>query len=174
MSGHIWETVATTGLVQPAGIAISGDHLLVSDHANGDIVVYDITEGSGFPVVGTIQTNSPGIMGIEVGPDGHLWFVNATTHQLVRIDADENVGIAHALSTPLSVFPNPVNDRLFISDTAGLHPNAMVNVIDATGRIALTNSIALLRDGIDISGLAPGAYTVSMTGRKAASVVIAR
>lgn len=174
MSGHIWETVATTGLVQPAGIAISGDHLLVSDHANGDIVVYDITEGSGFPVVGTIQTNSPGIMGIEVGPDGHLWFVNATTHQLVRIDADENVGIAHALSTPLSVFPNPANDRLFISGAAGLQPDAVVHVIDATGRIALTSSIALLRDGIDIADLAPGAYTVSMTGRKAASVVIAR
>jgi len=173
VSGHTWETVATTGLQQPSGIAISGNHLLVSDHANGNIVVYDITEDSGFPVLGTIATNSPGIMGIEIGPDGHIWFVNATTHQLARIDLDQNVGIADESRNSVNVFPNPANDKLFTSDLQ-LAPMAQVLVLDATGRIALTSTVALMRNGIDISGLSPGAYTVAVDGRKSTCVVIAR
>ena len=43
VTGYTWEVIITTGLVEPAGIDVIGDRLLVSDHSNGDIVVYDIS-----------------------------------------------------------------------------------------------------------------------------------
>jgi len=65
VSGYDWEVVASTGLVEPSGVDVIGDRLLVSDHANGDIVIYNIAVD---PVVelGRIQTGSAGIMGIRV------------------------------------------------------------------------------------------------------------
>lgn len=172
MSGHTWETVASTGLQQPAGIAISGDHLLVSDHANGDIVIYDIS-GNGFSEVGRIQTGSVGIMGIEVGPDGRIWFVNATTHQLVRIDPNLNVGVAeNAVPTP-QAYPVPADDRLFVGSTGGWDPHQPVLLIDATGRTVIAANVGAIRNGIDVSALAPGAYTLAI-GSTAQRVVIAR
>lgn len=172
MSGHTWETVATTGLVQPAGIAISGDHLLVSDHANGDIVIYDIS-GSVFPEIGRIQTGSAGIMGIELGPDGRIWFVNATTHQLVRIDPDQNVGIVENAKPGLQAYPVPADDRIFIGTLGRFSSSERVQLFDATGRAALTTTVGTVLNGIDASALAPGAYTLSVGG-STQRVVIAR
>jgi hypothetical protein len=164
MSGHIWETIITAGLVQPAGIAISGDHLLVSDHANGDIVIFDISEGGSFAELGRIQTGVAGIMGIEVGPDGRIWFVNATTHALGVIGVDENVGIADAPAAQLRAYPNPANDRIFITEAQRLSPATPISLRDAAGRIALRSTAGAAVNGIDVSALAPGAYALELAG----------
>ncbi|MBK8500242.1 MAG: T9SS type A sorting domain-containing protein [Flavobacteriales bacterium] len=173
MSGHVWEDVVTTGLVQPAGIELVGNHLLVSDHANGDIKVYDIAQ-PGFPLLGTIATGAPGIMGIAVGYDGRIWYVNATTNSLVRIDPDQNVGIVEAAATGVQAYPNPTNDRIFLSNTAALDGSLPVSIFDATGRIALSSNVGLARTGIDASQLAPGAYTIIIGNTAAQRVTIAR
>ncbi|MBK9147953.1 MAG: T9SS type A sorting domain-containing protein [Flavobacteriales bacterium] len=173
MSGHIWETIITTGLVQPAGIAISGDHLLVSDHANGDIVIFDISEGGSFAELGRIQTGAAGIMGIEVGPDGRIWFVNATTHALGVIGVDENVGIAVAPAAQLRAYPNPANDRIFITEAQRLSPATPISLRDAAGRIAMQSTAGAAVNGIDVSALAPGAYALELAGG-ATRIVIAR
>lgn len=170
VSGHTWETVATTGLVQPAGIAISGDHLLVSDHANGDIVVYDISLGGGFAELGRIQTGSIGIMGIEVGPDGRIWFVNATTRQLARVNLDETVGVEMSIAAVPGFYPNPANERLFVKNP---ETGATIVLRDAMGRLVLQASAASARNGIDVSGVAPGTYAVSM-GSASYTIVISR
>ncbi len=86
VTGYDKQVIITNGLVEPAGIEVIGDRLLVSDHANGDIIVYDISNPA-VPELGRIQTNIPGIMGITVGPDGRIWAVNATTHQLLVVEA---------------------------------------------------------------------------------------
>ena len=38
MNAFDWQEVVTTGLIQPAGIDIIGNSLVVTDHSNGDIV----------------------------------------------------------------------------------------------------------------------------------------
>ena len=42
MNAFDWEEVVITGLIQPAGIDIIDNRLVVTDHSNGDIVFYDV------------------------------------------------------------------------------------------------------------------------------------
>lgn len=173
MTGQTWETVANTGLVQPAGIAVVGSHLLVSDHANGDIVVYDIVSAN-FAEVGRISTGAPGIMGITIGPDGKIWYVNATTHALVRVDPALNVGVLETTASAVQVYPNPSNDRLFLSNTGSLDQSLPVRLLDATGRIVMQTTMGLTRSGIDVAGFATGAYSIVIGQASAQRVIIAR
>ncbi|MEO8068615.1 MAG: hypothetical protein ABI599_13040 [Flavobacteriales bacterium] len=163
MTGETWEVVATTGLVEPAGIAIIGDRLLVSDHSDGDIVVYDIA-GPNTPEIGRIVTNSPGIMGIEIGPDGAVWAVNATTHQLLKIAHTLSVGLSQMERISFGVYPVPANDVLRFS---GLNAasDEFLHVCDALGRSVLECGVAEVRSaGLDVSALAAGQYTVRTSG----------
>ena len=85
MSGTDWDVVADTGLIKPTGLDIYDGRLLISDYSNGDIIVYDITQD---PVVelGRIETGiSNQIMGLKVGPEGEIWFVCYTAHELYQL-----------------------------------------------------------------------------------------
>lgn len=76
--------VLANGLEEPAGVSLSADgRLFVSDHANGTITVYDTTTRK---PLGRLDTPAEGIQGVEVGPDGFVWYVDATRDELVRID----------------------------------------------------------------------------------------
>ncbi len=158
MTGETWDEVATTGLVQPAGIAIIGNRLLVSDHSNGDIVVYDIADPN-TPEIGRIVTNSPGIMGIEIGPDGAIWAVNATTHELLKIAHTVSIGIVEAGQASFEAYPVPANEVVrFKGLVAG--PADRFMVYDAVGRVVLDQDVNdVLRNGLFVSGLADGHYT---------------
>ena len=77
VTGVTWEVVVSTGLIQPSGIDIVEGYMIVSDYSNGDIVIYNILST---PVTetGRLQTNDPGIMGLVIGPQGRIWYANAT------------------------------------------------------------------------------------------------
>ena len=162
VTGYDHEVIVNTGLVEPAGIEVIGDRLLVSDHANGDIVVYDIAGG---PVVelGRIETNSPGIMGMAIGPDGRIWFVNATTHQLMVVGAGP-VGVVEAPRADLRLSPSPTADRVYLTGTTALPGSALVQVLDAQGRLVRTVSPLELRSGMDVTALANGTSTFRAEG----------
>ncbi len=81
----VFSTAINSGLNQPCGIEVFKNRLLVSDYANGDILIYDIT-GSSTTYLGKVSTGAAGIMGIKVGPDGKIWYVNASQNKVVRID----------------------------------------------------------------------------------------
>jgi len=85
MSGTDWNIVADTDLTYPTGLDIYDNRLLVSDYANGDIIVYDITQD---PVVelGRIETGlSNEIMGLKVSPEGAIWYVCSNANELYQI-----------------------------------------------------------------------------------------
>lgn len=164
VTGYTWEEVIGTGLVQPAGIDVIGDRLLVSDHSNGEIVVYDISVN---PVaeLGRIVTNSPGIMGIKVGPDGRLWAVNATTHALIAISPDGfNVGVQEiAKDDLLKAYPNPAtNEVVVVLDryTAG---TATLELLDASGRLFLTERMTGNQLRLDLNATPAGMYHLRVT-----------
>lgn len=77
-----WEVFAETGLSAPAGIELVDNRLFVSDFDTGEIIAYDTESKS---ELARISTGSAGIMGLKVGPDGKLWFVNQADDELVRI-----------------------------------------------------------------------------------------
>ena len=70
---------------RPSGIALCKNRLIVGDYDTGEITVYDLS--SGFPVIiGVIATSQTGITGLEIGPDGKIWFVNFLMNTVNRID----------------------------------------------------------------------------------------
>lgn len=79
--------VLDTGLSAPSGIALDGDTIFVSENGNGRIIAYDLSEnGKSGVEVDSIQTTAYFIMGLEIGPDGHLYYVDNGKDQVVRID----------------------------------------------------------------------------------------
>ena len=70
---------------QPSGIDYFDGRLIVSDYSNGDIRIYNTTTPTP-TLIGTISTGQPGIMGVKIGYDGKIWFVNYTQSTVVRID----------------------------------------------------------------------------------------
>ena len=164
VSGYAWDVVVNTGLVQPAGIDVIGDRLLVSDHANGDIVIYDI---STMPAVelGRVATGNAGLMGIRIGPDGRIWGVNATTHQLVRVDPAVVTDIADLEVESFRAYPSPNDGALWL--TGDVAVGAPLVIRDACGRMVLSSSWPSPGEAIDVQALPAGLYLVEMpsTGR---------
>jgi len=59
---------------KPSGLALDGDVLFVSENGTGDIVALDLGSGAELDRISTPEGN--GIMGIEIGPDGKLYYTN--------------------------------------------------------------------------------------------------
>ncbi len=79
--------VLATGLNRPSGIALADGQLFVSENGNGKIVAYDLaSNGKSAVQLDKIQTSASSIMGLEVGPNGHLYYVDNGRDKVVRID----------------------------------------------------------------------------------------
>ena len=84
--GVEWGVLATT-LSSPSGIALHGDTLFVSQNGNGKISAFDLaTDGKSATHMQTVDTNANSIMGLEVGPNDKLWYVDAGLNRVVRLD----------------------------------------------------------------------------------------
>lgn len=69
---------------QPSGIDYYNGRLVVSNYINGDIYIYSTNP---FSLLTTISTGQAGMMGVKIGPDGHIWVVNNTQDIVYRLDA---------------------------------------------------------------------------------------
>lgn len=159
VTGYDWEAIVTEGLIEPAGIELVGTHLYVSDHANGDIIIYDIS-GETFPELGRIQTNSPGLMGITAGPDGRIWGVNATTHQLLRMDPQEPTGLVVVEAAGFRAWPNPADERLVFECPVEPGSAAGFELRDASGRLVLQGPANSRTIALSTGALASAAYAL--------------
>lgn len=70
---------------QPCGMDYFNDRLIVSDYVTGEIKIYNTAVATP-TLMGTIATAQTGIMGVRIGTDGKIWFVNNTQNTVVRID----------------------------------------------------------------------------------------
>jgi len=161
MIGFVWEEVVTTGLVQPAGIDIIDNRLIVTDHSNGDIIFYDV---SNIPEteIGRLKTNEPGIMGAVIGPNGKLWYANANLNKVVKIEPSTIISAIDETQLILggnSIYPNPVSSELHLTSTANF-----VSIFDLNGKIILSASNNT--NAIDVSMLNEGVYFIDVDGVK--------
>ncbi len=79
--------VLASGLSNPSGITISGDTLFVSQNGNGRISAYDLaTDGKSGTHLETVDTSASSIMGLEIGPDDKLWYVDYNNNKVIRLD----------------------------------------------------------------------------------------
>jgi hypothetical protein len=151
-----------TGLSEPVGIEVIEDRLLVSEHATGEVVVYDLS-APGFPELGRIATPADRIMGIRIGPEGHLWYTDAGRNEVVRMTAPVS-GLAGPALSGLTVGPSPSTGEGYVRATALRAGTAELTVVDAAGRVALRRE-ADVRPGQALTlplQAAPGLYTVAL------------
>lgn len=86
MTGIEWGVLAT-GLNRPSGIALDGDRLFVSQNGNGKITAFDLnSDGKSASEVETVQTSASSIMGLEIGPNGNLYYVDNGRDEVIRMD----------------------------------------------------------------------------------------
>lgn len=95
--------------------------------------------------------------------DGSVFDYGQLTHQDYRIytvafDVTDPTGLSEQSDGSLSVWPNPAQAIMHIEGAAGKN----VVVYDAMGRRVLQQHYA---NGLDVSALAPGLYTVSVAGQ---------
>ncbi|MDI1234644.1 MAG: hypothetical protein PSX81_10205 [bacterium] len=83
MEGVQWEIFTDVNLIKPCGIEIIGNNLFVSDNQSGEIIAFDLTTKK---ELARINTGKAGIMGIKADKAGKLWYVNALSNELIRID----------------------------------------------------------------------------------------
>lgn len=113
ITGVEWGVLAT-GLNRPSGIALHEGQLFVSENGNGKIVAYDLdSDGKSGVQLDTIQTTASSIMGLEIGPNGHLYYVDNGQDEVVRIDPysdEDDDGIADQFDNcPLIANPLQAN-----------------------------------------------------------------
>ncbi len=105
------ETFVAEGLAEPSGIAIGDGLLFVGDHADGRIHAYSLETGA---LVDSLQTPARALMGLELAPDGRLWFVDAEAQTVSRVDpgADPPTATASATATlTATLSPSPTPSR---------------------------------------------------------------
>jgi len=83
MVGATWAVVSDSGLEAPSGIALVENRLFVSDFNTGKIHCFDKESHA---LLASFDTGKTGVAGLEIGPDGKLWFVNALANEVIRID----------------------------------------------------------------------------------------
>jgi hypothetical protein len=98
--------------------------------------------------------------------------VNATTHQLVRVEPALNVGLSERAAPTIALFPNPTNDLLHVQ--GNVDPTSRVEVRDLLGRPCAVVSPGDLRQGIDVSALANGSYLLTLEGHPAMPFTVNR
>jgi hypothetical protein len=78
-----FETFNEGALSKPCGLAINENRLFVSDYNTGEIVCFDTNDKT---ELGRISTGQKGIMGITIGPDNALYFVNYDENKAYKIE----------------------------------------------------------------------------------------
>lgn len=171
ITGATIEVIIDQGLQEPAGIEVVGSSLYVTDHATGEVIIYDMNDE--FAERGRIAA-TPGIMGIKAGFDGRLWVVNATSSTLTRIDPSGiNVQVAEREAATWALYPNPASERVMVL-APGTSPSTVVEVRDQAGRLVGSHRYGSLSAGLDVRSLANGIYMVNIPGNSARRLVIAR
>ena len=159
--GYTVSDYITSGLTEPSGIDVIGNRMIVSDFATGEIVVYDIAGATGVEL-GRIQTFDAGIMGVKVGPDGKIWYVNATTNEVVRLDFIDVTGVQELASDfSVNIYPNPASGSE-ININTNIIGNYSLKIMDLAGQLISDHSFNSPSSTIDISTLPAGSYFVQI------------
>lgn len=160
-TGYTQETVVISGLAKPAGIDIVEDRMIVSDYETSDIIIYDI---SSVPAVelGRINTGATGIMGVKIGPEGRIWYVDYDANKLYRVEG-QGVNISEQTEIDFSVYPNPTNTGDFRINVRSENVHSL-EIYDLTGKLVhartLTASVSIDTE------LESGVYLIRITDKE--------
>jgi hypothetical protein len=85
LPGETVESVTSrdSGLVQPSGLALIGDRIVVSDHATGHVLIFR-TDGTRVADLNT-RVGKNALTGIAVGPRNDIYVLDGRKNRLLRI-----------------------------------------------------------------------------------------
>ena len=155
----------SSGLVEPSGIDVIGTTMIVTDHDNGDIIIYDI---SSIPAVEVkrIVTGEPGIMGTVIGPEGRIWYVNYNLNKVVKIEPSEVIletpGESMIVRPSFAVYPNPSNGMVSLYIDEVNSNSTSIIVQDMFGKTVLSTSVEVGLSRLNLSNLSAGVYMVTL------------
>jgi hypothetical protein len=125
----------SSGLVEPCGIDFYKGRLIVTDHSNGDIIIYNTT-GTSAVEMGRIKTGSKGIMGVVVGPDEKIWYVDNVANKVIRIDPGSPTNIEEITNdAAITVYPNPASSAFNISYVLNKSADITIQIMDSQGKL---------------------------------------
>lgn len=81
-TGVEWGVFAE-GIDRPSGIAANDQRLFVGSYGTGEIIAYDLETDA---ELARFDTQGTGLMGLELSPEGDLWFVDADFSEVTRIE----------------------------------------------------------------------------------------
>ena len=141
ISGVEWG-VLVEGVNTPSGIALyktpnsSESQLFISLNGDSSIISYALnSDGKNAEELGSINTSASSIMGIEIGPNGNLYYVDSDKNEVVKVEPvldedsdgygniDQNIWFNSGLINWKDKFPNNPLEWLD-SDTDGIGNNA--------------------------------------------------
>jgi DNA-binding beta-propeller fold protein YncE len=151
----------------PVGIDVYGDRLIVSDNLTDEIIIYNISNN--YSEVGRIKLKyitSPDPMGVKVGPDGKIYFVDRTNKSAYMIENTSvlplGINSIEAANRLLKIYPNPASTKIAIELDFTVK-NAKINIVNVLGEIVLTQQLGSSKDAsIDIETLSNGLYFVQV------------
>ncbi len=154
------------GLLQPSGIALKDNRMLVSEYLTGDIIIYDITTMPAIEM-GRIVTGSAGVMGITIGPDGKIWYVNHTTNQVMRIDGVEYTALVETNAEGFELYPNITSGLVNISLPSSENKTE-ISVTNSVGQIVYSTSLesGIENAQLNLSDMSNGIYFVNCDNGK--------
>lgn len=130
-----WSVYINSNLVEPSGIDYKNGRLIVSDHSNGDIIIYNTT-GQNPVEMGRIKTGASGIMGVKIGPDNKIYFVNYKENKVQRLEYPEITSSQDAsFNGSFEVSPNPTDGEVTIDLTNPSIEKMEVALLDLNGKL---------------------------------------
>ncbi|PCH68463.1 MAG: hypothetical protein COC01_03740 [Bacteroidetes bacterium] len=165
VTGVDWKVIVDNGLVEPSGIDVIGSRLIVSDHSNGDIIIYNKST-SPATELGRIKTGDPGIMGVVIGPDGRIWYANATDSKIIKIEVSKEV--ANTINEvpnkeQFKLYPNPSTGVIHLSALSKNNSLNKITVLDALGRSVYSSKITTGQEyTFDLTHLPTGYYYLKL------------
>lgn len=159
-----WVEIVNSGLIEPVGIDVIDNYMLVSDHATGEIIIYDISTVPAIELK-RLQTQRNGLMGIKIGPDGLIWFVDQSDDELVRVNITNTVNTDdNNLENSFTVFPNPSDGIINLHANAGFQNLLFsIQVLNQLGEVIYSTKETIGNQfQIDISKYPSGTYTLKL------------
>ncbi|MBS3915630.1 MAG: T9SS type A sorting domain-containing protein [Bacteroidetes bacterium] len=154
------------GLVAPVGIDIYGDRLIISDNGTDEIIIYNISDN--FNEVGRIKltyTANPDPMGIKVGPDGRIYFVDKTNKKAYMIDNNAVWPLSTKVidEVDIQIYPNPAESLIHVELADNIvFETGEIQIQTMLGKTLLSSPVRSVNAVLDISGLQNGIYLIQV------------
>ncbi|HHS95917.1 MAG TPA: T9SS type A sorting domain-containing protein, partial [Phaeodactylibacter sp.] len=114
--------------------------------------------------IGRIATQSQGITGIVVGPDGNIWYTNRIDNTLMKAVPGEVTSTnSYDHAQRIRIFPNPSTGKLYIDmSTLTLEGETVITLSNTSGQNLLSFDDVTSSMQLDLSHFSAGVYFLNI------------